>query len=149
MAVSSERQGPMETETDCSGCRRDVGLQRLPCTLIASAFLTLLSCGFRELNKCTPDTAESRSTMQDCVACRRGYHLGLTCSVLTSLHLSLLESSSLPVYGVGRTMPTLVSHQSTSKGVSKPPGVWQDGSASCYQQPLLYCHATHETISNA
>lgn len=68
MAVSSERQGPMETKTDCSGCGQDVGLQWLLCILIASAFLTLPSCGFRELNKCTPDTAESRSTVQNCVA---------------------------------------------------------------------------------
>lgn len=53
----------------------------------------------------------------------------MTSSVSTSLHLSLLESTFLPVYEVGRTKSTLVGPQSNGKGVSKSPGIWQSSYA--------------------
>lgn len=107
MLINSERHDPVDIETDCSGCSKNIRLQWILCTLITSAFLTLLFCGFGEFNKCTPDTVKSRSTMKNCVAWRRGYCLVLTSSISTSLYLSLLESTFLTVYEVGRTMPTL------------------------------------------
>lgn len=116
--------------------------------LITFRFLTFLSGGHRDLNKCTPDTQFKECQQQGAVWLGEEHTAG---SQAATNQFSLLAGhtpSGKPtfplVHKVRTTIPTPLSSKSNRKGVDQFPDIWQNSvCASCFWKQLQ-CHQANQ-----